>query len=121
MSEYLEIRNQIEALEAKAQKVLKGERSAAINEVKAKIKAFGLTASDIGLETRGGASRNRRVGKPEVKRQKKGVRRPVPPKYSDAAGNTWTGRGKRPLWVVAALAGGQSLDSLLINRQKSLS
>lgn len=34
-------------------------------------------------------------------------------RYRDAAGNTWTGRGKRPAWVEAALAGGKTLDELL--------
>jgi DNA-binding protein H-NS len=27
---------------------------------------------------------------------------------------TWTGRGKKPKWVVDALAGGRNIDDLLI-------
>ncbi|AEI76524.1 hypothetical protein CNE_1c11690 [Cupriavidus necator N-1] len=54
------------------------------------------------------------------------LRRPIPPKaaakptsrkpavrYRDELGNTWTGRGKRPGWVEAALASGKTLDDLL--------
>lgn len=54
------------------------------------------------------------------------LRRPAPPKaaakaavrkpairYRDENGNTWTGRGKRPGWVEAALKDGKTLDELL--------
>lgn len=44
------------------------------------------------------------------------VGRVVPPKYRDPenAEQTWTGRGKRPRWVVGALQAGKSLDDLII-------
>jgi DNA-binding protein H-NS len=39
----------------------------------------------------------------------------VAPKYQDPlTGTTWTGRGKRPKWMQAAMASGQSQESLLI-------
>lgn len=39
----------------------------------------------------------------------------VAPKYRDSAtGITWTGRGKQPKWVVAAIAGGKTLADLKI-------
>ena len=39
----------------------------------------------------------------------------VAPKYRDSAtGVTWTGRGKQPKWVVAAIAGGKTLADLKI-------
>lgn len=52
------------------------------------------------------------------------LRRPTQPKtaaktkapeirYRDELGNTWTGRGKRPAWVEAALKNGKALDELL--------
>ena len=38
------------------------------------------------------------------------------PKYCDPAdsSSTWTGRGRKPLWVIAALESGKTLDDLLI-------
>lgn len=38
------------------------------------------------------------------------------PKYCNPADAdaTWTGRGRKPLWVLAALESGKSLDDLLI-------
>lgn len=45
-----------------------------------------------------------------------GTRKPVAPKYANPsnASETWTGRGRKPLWVQAALNEGKSLESLLI-------
>lgn len=38
------------------------------------------------------------------------------PKFCDPTDNssTWTGRGRKPLWVLAALEAGKSMDDLLI-------
>lgn len=43
-------------------------------------------------------------------------KRMVKAKYANPAdaSQTWTGRGRRPKWVEAALAGGKSLDDLAI-------
>jgi len=40
----------------------------------------------------------------------------APPKYRNPedGSSTWTGRGRKPLWVLAALESGKSLDDLLI-------
>jgi|SRR6266852_4477673 DNA-binding protein H-NS len=38
----------------------------------------------------------------------KGKRGKVAVKYRDGAGNTWTGRGRMPLWLVAATKGGKA-------------
>ena len=31
-------------------------------------------------------------------------------KYRDADGNTWTGRGRKPKWLIAAINAGAKLD-----------
>jgi len=43
-------------------------------------------------------------------------KRTVPPKYRNPAdaSQTWTGRGRKPGWIVAALASGGNLDDFLI-------
>ncbi|MBN2740456.1 MAG: H-NS histone family protein [Rhodobacteraceae bacterium] len=43
-------------------------------------------------------------------------RRTVAPKYANPAdaSQTWTGRGRKPLWVQAALDAGKSMDDLAI-------
>ena len=49
-------------------------------------------------------------------RKSSGARKPVAPKYANPSNpsETWTGRGRKPLWVQAALDQGTSLESLLI-------
>lgn len=49
-------------------------------------------------------------------RKSSGARKPVAPKYANPANpsETWTGRGRKPLWVQAALNQEKSLESLLI-------
>lgn len=46
----------------------------------------------------------------------KSARKPVQPKYRNPENpeNTWTGRGRRPLWVEQCLSTGKTLDDLLI-------
>ena len=46
----------------------------------------------------------------------KAVRKPVAPKYRKPtdADNTWSGRGRKPRWVVEMLAVGGSLHDALI-------
>lgn len=43
---------------------------------------------------------------------KKPAKRPGPAKYTDRAGNSWSGRGPQPNWLKQALAGGKTLEDL---------
>lgn len=74
------------------------ERRAALAEVEAFARERGLTPADLA-----GISGKR-------------TRRPAAPKYANPANpsQTWTGRGRRPLWVVSAMAEGKSLEDLAI-------
>jgi DNA-binding protein H-NS len=42
--------------------------------------------------------------------------RRVAVKYRDSAGNTWTGRGRAPLWLVAAEKAGKKRGSFLVSQ-----
>jgi DNA-binding protein H-NS len=42
--------------------------------------------------------------------------RKVPAKYRGPSGETWAGRGARPLWLVAAIKGGKKLENFLIDK-----
>ena len=44
--------------------------------------------------------------------------RKVPPKYRSPSGDTWAGRGTRPLWLVAAIKGGKKLEQFLIEKSE---
>jgi DNA-binding protein H-NS len=78
-------------------------REAAIEKLKAIAREHGYS-----LEELAGAKKTRKASS--------GVRKPVAPKYANPSNpsETWTGRGRKPLWVQAALNQGRSLESLLI-------
>lgn len=99
MPTYKELVQQIEKLQKQAEDARKKELNEVITDLKAKIKQYGLTASDLGLG-RGKAS----AGKSNVK-----------PKYRDPkTGATWSGRGRAPKWLAEAEAAGKKRESFLI-------
>jgi len=52
-----------------------------------------------------------RMSKPGSSRHKLG---PAPIKYRDRKGNTWSGRGKTPRWLVAAEKAGKKRESFVV-------
>ena len=119
MSSYSQMIAQIEELKKQAEKTRREEFSTIVKTIKKQIADYGITADDLGLSGASTTKRGRKAKasakpgrKPRAKRASAGTK--VAPKYRDESGNTWTGRGKQPRWIVAALASGRSLDSLLI-------
>lgn len=133
---------QIEKLN-KAKEALKAKEVAGvIARIKVAIAHYGLTAVDLGLAKQMGrkpgskSKAAKAVGEaavlaPAVKKTsgKKGAARKAAPKaprkakvakapgvakYSDGAGNSWTGNGKRPKWFLDAIAGGKTAEDLLV-------
>lgn len=100
MDELEKIQQQIEELQKKAQELQQQKKSAVLEEVKAKIKSYGLTAKELGLGSVEKASDDKRS-------------QPVAIKYKQGQ-NTWTGRGRQPKWVVEYVASGGKLEDLLV-------
>lgn len=86
-----QVARQIEGFEERK----KREALAAIEE---KAKALGFSLNEL-------------VGASTVRKRK-----PAKPKYANPANKseTWTGRGRKPRWVEAALKAGKKLDDLAI-------
>ena len=81
-------------------------RSERIVEVHALMSAHSLTMSDIGQPKLASVGTRKKLT--------------VAQKYLDPkTGSTWTGRGRRPLWFVAATCAGASLESLKVVAQTS--
>jgi DNA-binding protein H-NS len=103
------IRARIRALETQARRL---ERSATkgLRAVSAAIAKHGLSLSE-GQQafalSKGGKRRSPVAG------------RTVPVKFKDDKGNTWTGRGRTPLWLVAAEKAGKKRQSFLIGAKKA--
>ena len=72
-------------------------KAGAIAQVKATMAQHGLTVADVC----GTLSAVKRVGKPTGK---------VAVKFRNSAGDTWTGRGMKPVWMRDALAAGANID-----------
>lgn len=121
MTTYSDIIAQIDELTKQAERQRKEEYSSVIKAIKKQIIEYGLTAEELGFGS-GGAKRGRKPGKALTKPGRKpggsgkhpSAGSKVAPRYKDEAGNTWTGRGRQPKWVVSALSSGRSLESLLI-------
>src|SRR5579863_8070161 len=97
MSQYAELKAQIAKLQAQADDARRTEVGNVIAEIRQKIAEYGLSAHDLGF------AEAARRGRPPKKA-------PLPPKFQDPkSGNTWSGRGKPPNWIV-----GKNRDRFLI-------
>lgn len=122
MSNLMDIQSQIEKLQKQASDIRAREFDATVQDILAKMQAFGITVKDLEAGKRGGAkgkgrSKGRaKVAAPAAKRQRvsKSAGTTVAPKYRGPQGETWTGRGLMPRWLAALVAAGQSKDDFAI-------
>ncbi|MFM0043198.1 H-NS histone family protein [Paraburkholderia sediminicola] len=88
MSQYADLKVQIAKLQAQADEARRTEVDNVVADIRQKIAEYGLTAQDLGFAVAA------RRGRPPKKA-------PLPAKYQDPkSGNTWSGRGKPPKWIV---------------------
>ena len=96
MASYQEILSQIEDLKQKAQEARKQEIAGAMTEIRRLMSEYGITLADLGGKS--GKVKGRGAAK-----------------YRDpASGKTWSGRGRRPGWVLELESQGKSLDACRI-------
>lgn len=130
----LEAQAKAKEIEDKLNELRSAEKANVLARVKDDIKEFGISLDDLRdvLEvpvyrhvTGDGAAKRVRRTREQIEADKAAGgggadgRGKVAPKYKnpDNVFETWTGRGKQPKWVVAALAGGKTLEQLLIERE----
>lgn len=101
MANLVDIQNQIAALQKQAEEIRAQEFNQTIQEIKAKMEAFGITIADLE-----GKARGRKVG---VKSSN-----PAPAKFRGPNGETWSGRGLMPRWLSALVAQGQSKEAFAV-------
>jgi DNA-binding protein H-NS len=108
------IRQQIAKLEAQAKKLADGEedkKRKAIAEVGALMRKLGVSLDDLATTPVRAA---RKAGAGPAKEKKK-VSKPVPVKFRNGeTGETWSGRGRTPRWLVAAEAAGRTRDEFKV-------
>jgi DNA-binding protein H-NS len=119
VSNLIDIQSQIEKLQKQANEIKAKEFNSTVQDILAKMQAFGITVKDLqsakpvkatkGARGKGGAT------KPAKANKKSGV--PVAAKYRGPNGETWSGRGLTPKWMAALIAQGQTKESFAVNAQ----
>jgi len=110
---YADVQKQIEVLQQEAEKLRRKEIGGVVARIREAIKAYGLTANDLGLTA--GQGRTHRVSavpKKAGKRRSKSKSGAI--KFRDGNGNTWVGRGPRPQWLRSALSAGKQLSEFAV-------
>ncbi|MFY9479833.1 MAG: H-NS histone family protein [Aquabacterium sp.] len=115
---YIELMAEIERLQSQAAKLKDREKSEVVARIKKAIEVYGLTAKDLGLDKPGRAATGKSTTTPKAgKRGARKAKAAATPKFRDAAGNNWSGRGPRPGWLRTALASGATLESFAVQAQ----
>ncbi len=122
MANYQELKSQAEDLMRQAEAARKAEIGSAIAEIKAKMAMYGITLEDLGSKAKTARGRKPKLAKAAkpAKAAKDKVkvakpRKPVAAKYRNAAtGETWSGRGKAPKWLVAMEAAGRKREEFAV-------
>lgn len=104
-----DIQRQIADLERRAEVARRTEIAEVVKGIRGAMDVYGLTLADIGLSGRG------------TRGQRKLTQRgPTDAKYGDGRGNTWTGRGPRPLWLREAINAGKPLEQFLLDAKATV-
>lgn len=110
MKNYKQIQQEIARLERQAEKARKAELKGVIQQIKKTMSEHGITIDD--LQTAGAGKARKSAGKATAKR--KGGKVAAKYRSKTDASLTWTGRGRKPLWVQEWLDAGNEIDALLI-------
>ena len=103
MATYSELKQQAETLLAEAEIVRKQEITEVVQSIKAQMKEYGLTVTDLGLLASTG---QRKVAKSKST---------APAKYRGPNGELWAGGlGRKPEWVRVIQAEGKNIEDFLI-------
>lgn len=118
MSSLIDIQSQIQKLQKQADEIKSKEFDKTIQDILAKMQAFGITVKDLqsaSASPRKGRGRPAASTKVKVSSTKKKTpSSPVAAKYRGPNGETWSGRGLTPRWLATLLAQGQTKEAFAI-------
>lgn len=119
MSNLIDIQTQIEKLQKQANEIKAKEFNSTVQDILAKMQAFGITVKDLqsakpANAVKAGRSKKAAAAKKPAKTSKMaGIA--VAAKYRGPNGETWSGRGLTPKWLAALIAQGHSKESFAVN------
>lgn len=121
MADLVSIEKQIEKLTKQAAEMRSRNFAKTVREILSKMQAFGITADDLKLSSTGSRrkrqdkKRTTKTGKASKKQTGKKKRRfVVAAKYRGPNGETWSGRGLTPRWLVALERDGRTKKEFAI-------
>lgn len=112
---YEQIQTQIAALQAEADKIRRKELDEVISRIREAITFYGITATDLGLDSKAATRKKAGTGNKAAGKTTKSA--PSTVVYRDEQGREWRGRGKRPQWLRDALIAGRSLDDFRVKTE----
>lgn len=117
MSNLIELQNQIEKLQKQASEIKAREFDKTVQEIVAKMQAFGITAKDLQPGKARGAKARSKTGAAAKNVASPGKKKNavvVAAKYRGPNGEAWSGRGLMPRWLAALVAQGQTKEEFAI-------
>lgn len=117
MSNLIELQSQIEKLQKQANEIRAREFDKTVQDILAKMQAFGISLKDLQPgKARGAKAKLKAVvaAKSAASKVKKKEATVVPAKYHGPNGESWSGRGLMPRWLSALVAQGQSREEFAI-------
>jgi DNA-binding protein H-NS len=118
MSNLIDIQIQIEKLQKQANDIRAREYDKTVQEIVAKMQAFGISIKDLqsATSTRGAGAKARASAKLPQKKPKKATPTvTVAAKFRGPNGETWSGRGLTPKWMTALIADGKTKEEFAIH------
>lgn len=106
MNNLIDIQKQIEALQKQAAEIKAQEFAKTVQEIQAKMQAFGITIKDL-QGSAGTTRKNKGAGKAKSSS-------PAAAKFRGPNGELWSGRGLMPRWLSALVAQGKTKEEFAI-------
>ncbi|MGB2246074.1 MAG: H-NS family nucleoid-associated regulatory protein [Alcanivorax sediminis] len=109
--------DELEKLIKQAEAALDKKRKAELKNAQAVLEKM---AKELGVDPqdllKGTGEKKKSTRKKTTTKKKAGARKPAAVKFRDPknSSNTWTGRGKRPLWLQDALSKGAKLEDFAV-------
>jgi DNA-binding protein H-NS len=118
MSNLIEIQSQIEKLTKQASEIRAREFDKTVQDILAKMNAFGITLKDL-QPGKAGKAKARKTTASSSKKAGAGAKSKnagvvVAPKFRGPNGESWSGRGLMPRWLSALVAQGKTKEDFAI-------
>lgn len=118
MNNLIDIQSQIEKLQKQANEIKAREFDSTVQDILAKMQAFGITVKDLqapkGRGAKGKAKAAKTAGAPKAAAVNKQATSRVLAKYRGPNGESWSGRGLMPKWMSALVAQGKTKEDFAI-------